>query len=102
MVRRLALLLAVTVGLGACGDGTPAPVRGDGDVGEARRRQTVEAERVGFPVEVANDLGMRFRLIPTGSFQMGSPDDAPGAYSLITRACWPARLGDSRWSVIPR
>ncbi|NGZ05747.1 MAG: SUMF1/EgtB/PvdO family nonheme iron enzyme [Magnetococcales bacterium] len=31
-----------------------------------------------LPVEVTNSLGMRFRLIPSGSFRMGSPETESG------------------------
>lgn len=31
-----------------------------------------------LPLEVTNDVGIRFRLIPPGTFMMGSPKDEPG------------------------
>ena len=36
------------------------------------------ALRNGLPVEVVNTIGMEFRLIPPGSFTMGSPASEPG------------------------
>jgi formylglycine-generating enzyme required for sulfatase activity len=33
-----------------------------------------------LPVEVVNSVGMRFRLIPNGSFIMGSPETEPGHF----------------------
>ncbi len=33
-----------------------------------------------LPVEVENSVGMRFRLIPPGSFLMGSPESEPGRW----------------------
>ncbi|MDA1195146.1 MAG: formylglycine-generating enzyme family protein, partial [Planctomycetota bacterium] len=35
--------------------------------------QRLAAERLNIPVQYQNDLGMRFMLIPPGTFQMGSP-----------------------------
>jgi formylglycine-generating enzyme required for sulfatase activity len=37
--------------------------------------QIAEAKRHGVPVAFENDLGMRFVLIPAGTFLMGSPED---------------------------
>lgn len=44
----------------------------------ATQRQV--SEELGLPVEVENSLGMRFRLIPNGTFLMGSPADEPGRW----------------------
>ena len=39
----------------------------------------VEAARLGgWPLEITNSIGMRFRFIPPGAFDMGSPRDEPG------------------------
>ncbi len=54
--------------------------------------QRAEAKRTGFPVEVSNALGMRFRLIPASQFPMGEPvsceppreDDEPHAVRFVT------------------
>ena len=45
---------------------------------DARRYQEAYAKSSGLPVEWANDLGMKFVLIPPGSFLMGSPEKEPG------------------------
>ncbi len=37
--------------------------------------QIAEAKKHGVPVAFENDLGMRFVLIPAGTFLMGSPED---------------------------
>lgn len=41
---------------------------------EAHKQQCEYAEKHSLPVEVKNTIGMRFRLVPPGSFLMGSPD----------------------------
>lgn len=42
------------------------------------RRQITEARKYGVPVAFENELGMRFVLIPAGTFLMGSPPDEEG------------------------
>ncbi len=42
--------------------------------------QIAEAKKHGVPVAFENDLGMRFVLIPAGTFLMGSPEDEEGRY----------------------
>lgn len=44
------------------------------DAEQARRYQQVWADHLGIPVEFTNSIGMRFRLLPPGEFQMGDPD----------------------------
>jgi hypothetical protein len=46
-----------------------------------RAAQAAEAEALGVPASFANDLGMRFELVPAGHFMMGSAptDPARGA-----------------------
>ena len=39
--------------------------------------QAAEVVRTGWPLELTNDLGQRFRLIPAATFQMGSPEGEP-------------------------
>ncbi len=46
----------------------------------ARERQKACSARLHLPLEIENRLGMRFRLIPPGEFDMGSPQDEPGRY----------------------
>jgi sulfatase modifying factor 1 len=44
----------------------------------AQRYQEDYAKWLGVPVEFTNDLGMTFRLVPPGTFLMGSPESEPG------------------------
>jgi formylglycine-generating enzyme required for sulfatase activity len=44
----------------------------------ARKHQESWAKFLGVPVEFVNPLGMKFRLIPPGEFQMGSPAGEAG------------------------
>lgn len=44
------------------------------DEKQAHAAQEAWAESLGIEVEVTNDIGMKFRLIPPGTFDMGSPE----------------------------
>ena len=46
----------------------------------AQEAQLVVSEDRNLPVEVVNSIGMRFRLIPNGSFIMGSPETEEGHF----------------------
>jgi formylglycine-generating enzyme required for sulfatase activity len=48
------------------------------DAATAKRYQEDYARWLGVPVEFTNDLGMSFRLIPPGTFLIGSPESEPG------------------------
>src|SRR5208283_4185446 len=48
------------------------------DAATARRYQEDYAKQVGLPLEFTNSLGMTFRLVPPGTFLMGSPENEPG------------------------
>ncbi len=48
------------------------------DAATAKRYQEEYAKWLGVPVEFINELGMAFRLVPPGTFQVGSPTDEPG------------------------
>jgi formylglycine-generating enzyme required for sulfatase activity len=48
------------------------------DAATAKRYQKECAEYLGLPVEFTNGLGMKFMLVPPGTFLMGSPPDEPG------------------------
>ncbi len=48
------------------------------DSKEAQERQKRAVEELGLPLEVENGIGMRFRLVPAGSFTMGSPEGEKG------------------------
>jgi uncharacterized protein (TIGR02996 family) len=42
-----------------------------------RSERDLAEQRDGLPVRLVNSLGMEFRLIPTGTFLMGSPESEP-------------------------
>ncbi len=69
------LVLALASGVSASceGDdaGRPAP-------SSPAAVQASEVERTGWPLELANDLGQRFRLVPAATFTMGSSEDEAG------------------------
>jgi formylglycine-generating enzyme required for sulfatase activity/serine/threonine protein kinase len=52
--------------------GTPAPAIAPFDAARAKKHQEDWAAHLGVPVEYTNSIGMKFRLIPPGEFQMGS------------------------------
>ena len=41
---------------------------------EAKQRQKITSKALGHPVNFTNSIGMKFKLIPAGSFTMGSPE----------------------------
>ena len=47
------------------------------DVKQAAAAQQAWAKHLGIDVEVTNSLGMKFRVIPPGTFDMGSPTSEP-------------------------
>ena len=79
LVKRtvLAVLLLGPLGLVACGEGPRPPVAspaaGVPQWAKVAPRQLAEARALHVPVAFENDLGMRFVLIPAGTFVMGSP-----------------------------
>lgn len=46
----------------------------------AQEKQVRHAQRNGLPLEIVNSLGIRFRLIPPGTYVMGSPPSEPGRW----------------------
>jgi formylglycine-generating enzyme required for sulfatase activity len=68
----LPLLLAVV--LTACGD-DPAPEIEVPSWAKVAPEQIAEAKKNGVPVAFENHIGMRFVLIPAGTFLVGSPED---------------------------
>lgn len=68
-LRQAILVLAASLLLTACGEDS-APVRSD-----VAPEQIAASKEHGVPVAFENDLGMRFVLIPAGTFRMGSPTD---------------------------
>lgn len=71
----LALPLIVTPGNAA--DAPPTP-KFPFEAEVARNYQKKFAESSDLPLEIANDVGMKFVLIPPGSFVMGSPAEEVG------------------------
>jgi formylglycine-generating enzyme required for sulfatase activity len=63
--------------LASCGD-DPAPKPVVPAWAKVAPEQIAEAEKHGVPVAFENDLGMRFVLIPAGTFLMGSPPTEQG------------------------
>ena len=53
---------------------TKIPSSVDSKATEALREQVEVSEKFSLPIEVRNDYGISFRLIPKGKFLMGSPD----------------------------
>jgi len=45
------------------------------DAGQAKLHQEAWARHLRVPLEYANALGMKFRLVPPGEFEMGSTDE---------------------------
>lgn len=48
--------------------------------GLAQHSQRLVSETGRLPVEIVNSIGMTFRLIPSGSYLMGSPESEPGRW----------------------
>lgn len=48
------------------------------DAAQARQHQVTWARQLGVPLEMENSIGMKLRLIPPGSFLMGSPEHETG------------------------
>ena len=71
----VSLVLAVGGLLAGCGGEAPLRPAPPADV---VLRQQETSEVTGFPVEVENDLGMRFRLVPFADYWMGSPPEEGG------------------------
>ena len=80
---RVAVLLALVLLAAGCGsdEGPDAPTLDDVQVpswAKVAPEQIEAAKRHGVPVAFENELGMRFVLIPAGTFRMGSPVDEEG------------------------
>ncbi|MBL8814088.1 MAG: SUMF1/EgtB/PvdO family nonheme iron enzyme [Planctomycetaceae bacterium] len=59
---------------------SPARLVAPFDVKQARAAQDAWAKHLGIGVEVTNSLGVKFRVIPPGTFDMGSPASEPNRY----------------------
>ena len=76
MIRTSAVLLLALL-LPACGP-DEAPEVEVPSWAKVAPEQIADAAKHGVPVAFENDLGMRFVLIPAGTFLMGSPEDEDG------------------------
>ncbi len=74
----VAVVLLALIGAAACGGDEPEPGIDVPPWAKVAPEQIAEAKKHGVPVAFENDLGMRFVLIPAGTFLMGSPDDEEG------------------------
>ncbi len=81
----VAILLLALLGMAACGEEEPAPPAVEVPPAEVPEwanvtpEQIAESKKHGVPVAFENHLGMRFVLIPAGTFVMGSPQSTrPG------------------------
>ena len=76
-MKTMAVPLVLGLILAACGN-TPAPSEDAVSTpswAKVAPEQIAEAEKHGVPVAFENSLGMRFVLIPAGTFFVGSPED---------------------------
>jgi len=64
--------------LGVASADDPPSIKFPFDASSARRYQQEYAKGRDLSVEFVNRLGIQFRLIPPGTFRMGSPADEPG------------------------
>jgi formylglycine-generating enzyme required for sulfatase activity len=55
--------------------GQPPPAIAPFDAAQAKKHQEDWAAHLGVPVEYTNSIGMKFRLIPPGEFDMGGASD---------------------------
>lgn len=62
------------------GDPPPVPAVAPYDATAAMQHQTAWAKQLGVPVEFVNGLGMKFRLVPPGEFEMGSTGEQIAAF----------------------
>lgn len=81
----LGLAFAVLCGLGAasCGD-EPSSTERATDWAKVSAWQTEGAEKLRVPVAFENDLGMRFVLIPAGSYRRTKPHDPADPHAAET------------------
>ena len=74
---RFVLVSAALLLLG-CAPDDPTPSTEVPSWAKVAPEQIAEAKKHGVPVAFANDLGLRFVLIPAGTFVMGSPESEEG------------------------
>ena len=71
-----AVVLLALLAVAGCGDDKPAPPAIEVPPwAKVAPEQIAEAKKHGVPVAFENDLGMRFVLIPAGTFLRGTPSD---------------------------
>ncbi|MFN9040228.1 MAG: hypothetical protein ACK5YO_28310, partial [Planctomyces sp.] len=74
--------------------GGATPLQAPFDARTAKAAQTAWATALRQPEELVNSVGQRLRLIPPGTFQMGSPDgvgdsdEHPQHAVTLTRPLW--------------
>jgi sulfatase modifying factor 1 len=73
-----ALVFLVSLAPVAAQEAAPPAPRFPFDAATAARYQADYAKAHGVPVELADANGLKFALVPPGTFQMGTPDDEPG------------------------
>ncbi len=75
IVKRVttAVLLLATLGVAACGGDQPEPAVEVPPWAKVAPEQIAEAKKLGVRVAFENKVGMRFVLIPAGTFVMGAP-----------------------------
>ncbi len=67
----------------------PPPAIAPFNAYQAKAHQQAWAKHLGVPVEYENSIGMKFRLVPPGEFQMGStPEEIEAALKLIRYPSW--------------
>ncbi len=72
-------------------DDTPPIAVAPFDAEQAHRHQQTWADYLGIPTEFTNSVGMKFRLLPPGEFQMGDhrPDQPPPAHQVqLAKPCY--------------
>ena len=74
----VAIILLPLLSMAACGSDQPKPAAVLPPWARVAPEQLAEAKKHGVPVAFENDIGMRFVLIPAGTFVMGSPEDEEG------------------------
>ena len=91
-VKRVAIpvVLLALLGVAACGDDQDPTAPAPPPWAKLAPEQIAEAKKHGVPVAFENDIGMRFVLIPAGTFLMGSSESERRAFSR------PASYTDSR------
>jgi uncharacterized protein (TIGR03067 family) len=76
---------------------TPPAAVAPFDADKAKAHQEAWAKHLGVPVEFKNELGMTFRLIPPGEFQMGIDAKDVDTTKWIQPDGWPAKFLEDRW-----